>query len=893
MSRRIAVAGMAALSIAVSIAEAGAQVVRVSVATDGTAANGHSSTPAISDGGRFVAFVSEASNLVAGDTNGVADVFLRDRDTDADGILDESGAVATVRVSERPGVQANGPSQEPTITPDGRYVFFASQASTLFSFGQPPMAFFEVFRWERTTGNVTLVSQTDAGEPLNGGSRSPTATGDGNVVYFVSDATNGPGGDPGISGVILRRDMASGALTAVSDPLIPGANGQQRFVESPRVSGDGGVVMYAMAQHSLSLVGSSQIAVRVGTSATQIYSGIQPDLSRDGRFLSGILASPGGDGPAFRRHLPSGAVRYFHQFRFDARASLSPTGRFMSIESEHDGSFTYDFTFGASTAPAQAAYPNQMIAIDGLDSSLAFASRDTVRQLQDVVVAPLREAFDHDGDQLPDPWEHVFGLDSTPGVGSAGANGAEGDPDNDGLTNSQELAEGSNPVGTFRRLVAEGASSAEFFSTRIAIANPGDVIAKVAVRFDGGDGVGTRRSLLVPARARVTLDSHDELMDGSSFSTIVESDRALVVDRLVSWGTAAAGVYGSHAETSTATPATDWFFAEGSTVLGFQVFYLLQNPAGSPTTATIRFLLPSGAPIVRTYPLPARSRTTVYVNSVPGLESTDVSAEITATQPIAVERAMYRNTSRAFELGHAAAGVAAPAASWFFAEGATGSFFDTYLLLANPSNTAATVTVDYLRDTGGIVTRSYPVAANSRFSVFVDSEAGLEATSFGMRVTSAVPIVAERTMYWAGGFFDYYEGHVSSGATATGSHWLLAEGEIASPAAPFQAETFALIANTGALPATVVLRTLPEPFAGTLRQTAPFTIPAHSRVTVPLSTVPNVGSEASRGQRNRFAIEVVEDGTATGALIVEGAVYWNTADQPFGAGANWPATRLP
>jgi hypothetical protein len=83
--------------------------------------------------------------------------------------------------------------------------------------------------------------------------------------------------------------------------------------------------------------------------------------------------------------------------------------------------------------------------------------------------------------------------------------------------------------------------------------------------------------------------------------------------------------------------------AEGSTVFDFQLFYLLQNPQTTATTATIRFLLPSGAPIVRTYDLPARSRTSILVNTVPGLESTDVSAEITATQPIAVERAMYRS----------------------------------------------------------------------------------------------------------------------------------------------------------------------------------------------------------------------------------------------------------
>ena len=127
------------------------------------------------------------------------------------------------------------------------------------------------------------------------------------------------------------------------------------------------------------------------------------------------------------------------------------------------------------------------------------------------------------------------------------------------------------------------------------------------MRFDAGDGVGNSRALVVPARTRVTLDSHAEQMDGFSFSTVVDSDQPLVVDRLVSWGTAASGVYGSHAETSTAAPGTSWLLAEGSTVLGFQLFYLLQNPGAATATATVRFLRPSGAPLVRTYELAPRS----------------------------------------------------------------------------------------------------------------------------------------------------------------------------------------------------------------------------------------------------------------------------------------------
>ena len=92
---------VAAVLVVSTVNEATGQAVRISVATDGTLANESSLVPSLSQNGRFVAFLSFASNLVPGDTNGVADIFLRDRDTDGDSVFDEAGAVSTIRVSQR------------------------------------------------------------------------------------------------------------------------------------------------------------------------------------------------------------------------------------------------------------------------------------------------------------------------------------------------------------------------------------------------------------------------------------------------------------------------------------------------------------------------------------------------------------------------------------------------------------------------------------------------------------------------------------------------------------------------------------------------------------------------------------------------------------------------
>ena len=151
-----------ALAVLALAAPAAAQIRRVSVSTAGLEANGPSGAPAISGDGRYVAFASAASNLVPGDTNGLWDVFLRDRDADGDGLFDEAGAVATTRLSVGPGgVQSNGTSINPSITADGRFVCFISTASVLVP--GVPGGYYQVYRLDRSTGAITLISSANDG----------------------------------------------------------------------------------------------------------------------------------------------------------------------------------------------------------------------------------------------------------------------------------------------------------------------------------------------------------------------------------------------------------------------------------------------------------------------------------------------------------------------------------------------------------------------------------------------------------------------------------------------------------------------------------------------------------------------------------------------------------
>ena len=150
--------------------------------------------------------------------------------------------------------------------------------------------------------------------------------------------------------------------------------------------------------------------------------------------------------------------------------------------------------------------------------------------------------------------------------------------------------------------------------------------------------------------------------------------------------------YGSHAETSIGRPLTQWFLAEGATINGFDLFYLIQNPNDVTAEVEVRYLLPAPRRAHRQdlHASAPRSRFNIWVNTEdPALDDAELSASITVTNdvPVIVERAMYRPVGgQLFGAGHESAGVEAPALEWFFAEGATGPFFDLFFLIANPND---------------------------------------------------------------------------------------------------------------------------------------------------------------------------------------------------------------
>ncbi|HWH10928.1 MAG TPA: hypothetical protein VG165_07355 [Solirubrobacteraceae bacterium] len=194
----------------VYVRRAGGPIRLVSVGTGGPA-NGASVQPAISADGRYVAFASTASNLVAGDTNGVSDVFLADLET---------GAITRVSVAHG-GVQANAASTGPAISADGTTVSFDSSATNLVGGDANGVA--DVFVRVPSTDTTERVSISTSGAEQN---RSATAgfdevsslSANGRLVVFDSTATNlVHGEDPTPRSNVFLRDRARHTTTLVSE----------------------------------------------------------------------------------------------------------------------------------------------------------------------------------------------------------------------------------------------------------------------------------------------------------------------------------------------------------------------------------------------------------------------------------------------------------------------------------------------------------------------------------------------------------------------------------------------------------------------------------------------------------------------------------------------------
>jgi Tol biopolymer transport system component len=233
---------------------AAGRIERVSVSASGAQGNGRSSQCSLSSDGRFVAFASTAPNLVTGDANGVTDIFVRDlmlRSTDR---VSVSGT----------GLAANAASGQPFMSADGRFVSFTSQASNLV--GSDTNGVADVFVRDRAARTTRRVSVRSGGRQANGPSSESSLSRDGRFVVFQSVASGLVAGDTNGTSDVFVRDTATG-VTERASVSSEGAQayGSSSLGEQLGISADGQLLAFASGAGDLvpnDVNGTSDVFIR-------------------------------------------------------------------------------------------------------------------------------------------------------------------------------------------------------------------------------------------------------------------------------------------------------------------------------------------------------------------------------------------------------------------------------------------------------------------------------------------------------------------------------------------------------------------------------------------------------------------------------------------------------
>ncbi len=203
---------------------------RVSISTAGEQANNSSETPSLSAEGRYVAFTSSAVNLVVDDTNEKTDVFVFDRETR---VIERASSSPT-------GVSGNDASQHPSISENGRFVAFESKARNLSPNDTNGKT--DIFVFNRETGVTERISLDSTGIEGNKDSVNPSISADGRFVAFESEASNLVPNDTNKEADIFVHDREAGTTQRIS-VNIAGEEGNG-FSTSPNISLDGRYVAF-------------------------------------------------------------------------------------------------------------------------------------------------------------------------------------------------------------------------------------------------------------------------------------------------------------------------------------------------------------------------------------------------------------------------------------------------------------------------------------------------------------------------------------------------------------------------------------------------------------------------------------------------------------------------
>jgi hypothetical protein len=466
-------------------------------------------------------------------------------------------------------------------------------------------------------------------------------------------------------------------------------------------------------------------------------------------------------------------------------------------------------------------------------------------------------------------------------------------------------APGADTFGGPTAVHGPGASTTWYFgegTTRagfdefLLVFNPGAQGVSYTATYLVDGGASVTKSHTVPAASRQDVKVWNEIGRGFDHGTRIDATGPIVVERAMymtsSFDNVPGMVDGATSVFGQTATHTEWDFAEGTTLPGFQTYYLVSNPGDADISVSWSLSPQGGSPATGALAVPAKSRRTLIALDAVGAGQVGIYAKFTSAAGFVGERATYFNASIAgsdlANGAHAGFGTL-PANEWTLAEGNVLPGWYEFLTLGNPSPAPVKVLLEYMFEGTPGVTKSVMVPANGRATVQVfsaDDPAGVGrdvsdplSRGVSLHATATDPFVIERPMYFPGvdvaGLTGVNDGHVSAGLSGRPAlSYVFAEGTTLGGFQPFW--TFSNPNDSDAA-AVITYYT-----ATGQKVSRPVTVPAHQRLTTQIASAGQVAAGGALGMPD-VAFGAVIESTNGVSFVVERPIYERYSFEDIGA----------
>ncbi|MDY6796269.1 MAG: polysaccharide deacetylase family protein [Actinomycetota bacterium] len=323
--------------------------------------------------------------------------------------------------------------------------------------------------------------------------------------------------------------------------------------------------------------------------------------------------------------------------------------------------------------------------------------------------------------------------------------------------------------GSPRRYFAEG-TTRQGFEEWILVMNPGDKEAELRVGFFSPQGHEEKEYLLSP-RDRLSISVNREIPWQDDVSVILECDTSLAAERMLYFNSGS-GHSGATISQGADSASTRHYFPEGTVRDGFEEYLAVFNPSGLVEARVSMELYGEGGKSLDTeFALPPYDRLTLRINDF--VEEGDYSMVLDSVAPVVAERSQHFVYNNIIAGAHCDSGINEPSGEWFFAEGTTRRFFNSYLTLFNPCLYSTWLKVRFIRSDGAVSQETISLAAGERKTLDINTLLPPDL-DYSCHLYSLLPVVAERTAYFQSN--NVQGGCCSKGAWEAREHWVFAEG---------------------------------------------------------------------------------------------------------------------